>query len=169
MYYGDELNQRTPWYTTFRFFVFRIFLGLHHRCVTTDSFVRELNVRTTITTRGVFGRHAFPFLCLTLLEPQFRFRDKPLKFQVVCPQNGTAVLKGLIDPLVGLCTLFVRSKKSHRAFRENPLTNIDRIMPAGGRHVLVMLHLVHARRYEMISSLGRKYNVLRGRRTGYFV
>ena len=32
---------------------------------------------------------------LTLLEPQSRFGDKPLKFQVVCPQNETAVLKGL--------------------------------------------------------------------------
>ena len=31
---------------------------------------------------------------LTLLEPQPRFGDKPLNFQVVCPQNGTAVLKG---------------------------------------------------------------------------
>ena len=28
-------------------------------------------------------------------EPQSRFGDKPLNFQVVCPQNGTAVLKGL--------------------------------------------------------------------------
>ena len=33
---------------------------------------------------------------LTLLEPQSRFGDQPLKLQVVCPQNGTAVLKGLI-------------------------------------------------------------------------
>ena len=32
---------------------------------------------------------------LTPLEPQSRFGDKPVKFQVVCPQNGTAVLKGL--------------------------------------------------------------------------
>ena len=32
---------------------------------------------------------------LTLLEPQSRFGDNSLKFQVVCPQNGTAVLKGL--------------------------------------------------------------------------
>ena len=34
-------------------------------------------------------------LVLTLLEPQSRFGDKPFKDQVVCPQNGTAVLKGL--------------------------------------------------------------------------
>ena len=32
---------------------------------------------------------------LTPLEPQSRCGDKPLKFQVVWPQNGTAVLKGL--------------------------------------------------------------------------
>ena len=32
----------------------------------------------------------------TLLGVQFRFWDKPLKFHAVCPQNGTAVLKGLI-------------------------------------------------------------------------
>ena len=33
---------------------------------------------------------------LTPLEPQSRFGDKPLKFQVFCPQNGTGALKGLI-------------------------------------------------------------------------
>ena len=32
---------------------------------------------------------------LTLLGPQPRFGDNPVKFQVVCPQNGTAVVKGL--------------------------------------------------------------------------
>ena len=37
----------------------------------------------------------FPPRRLTLLEPQSHFGYKPLKFQVVCPQNGTAVLKGL--------------------------------------------------------------------------
>ena len=31
-----------------------------------------------------------------LLEPQSRSGDKPLKFLVVCPLNGTAVLKGLM-------------------------------------------------------------------------
>ena len=30
----------------------------------------------------------------TLLESQSRFGDKPVKFQVVCHRNGTAVLKG---------------------------------------------------------------------------
>ena len=33
---------------------------------------------------------------VTLLELQYRFGDNPLKFQVVYPQNGTSVLKGLI-------------------------------------------------------------------------
>ena len=32
---------------------------------------------------------------LTLLEPQSRCEDKPVEFQVLCPQNVTAVLKGL--------------------------------------------------------------------------
>ena len=32
-------------------------------------------------------------LIATLLKPQSRFGDKPFIFQVVCPQNGTAVLK----------------------------------------------------------------------------
>ena len=35
----------------------------------------------------------FP-LDLTLLESQSRSGGKPVKFQVACPQNGTAVLKG---------------------------------------------------------------------------
>ena len=32
---------------------------------------------------------------LTPLQPQSDCGDKPLRFQVVCPQNGTAILKGL--------------------------------------------------------------------------
>ena len=35
---------------------------------------------------------------LTPLEPQSRFGDKLFEVWVVCPQNGTAVLKGLIAP-----------------------------------------------------------------------
>ena len=34
-------------------------------------------------------------MALTLLELQSHFGDNPVKFQVVCPQIGTAVLKGL--------------------------------------------------------------------------
>ena len=32
---------------------------------------------------------------ITPLGPQSRFGDEALEFHVVCPQNGTAVLKGL--------------------------------------------------------------------------
>ena len=31
------------------------------------------------------------------MEPRSRFGDNPAKFREVCPQNGAAVLKGLID------------------------------------------------------------------------
>ena len=37
------------------------------------------------------------YLVLTLLELQAHFRDNPVKFQVLCPHNGTAVLKGIIE------------------------------------------------------------------------
>ena len=42
---------------------------------------------TTVSYRACLNpfRTAVPYIC----------GDKPLKFQVVCPQNGTAVLKGL--------------------------------------------------------------------------
>ena len=36
---------------------------------------------------------------LTLLEPQSRFGDKSLGVRLVCPQIGTAVLKGLSVPV----------------------------------------------------------------------
>ena len=32
-----------------------------------------------------------------LSEPQSRFGDKPVKFQAFCPQNGTAVLNGIMN------------------------------------------------------------------------
>ena len=34
-------------------------------------------------------------IILTFLELQSHFGDKPLKFQVISPHNGTAVIKGL--------------------------------------------------------------------------
>ena len=34
---------------------------------------------------------------LTPIVPQSRFGNKLLEISVVCPRNGTAVLKGLID------------------------------------------------------------------------
>ena len=39
---------------------------------------------------------------LTLLEPQSHFGDNQFKFQVVCPQIGTAVLKGLRQETHGI-------------------------------------------------------------------
>ena len=39
---------------------------------------------------------SFRFEGLTPSEPQSRFGDKPVKFKVICPRNGTAVLKGSI-------------------------------------------------------------------------
>ena len=42
-------------------------------------------------------------LLLTLLEPQSRYGDNRLKLQVVCPPNGTAVLKGLKAILNIMC------------------------------------------------------------------
>ena len=46
-------------------------------------------------------------LSLTPLEPQSPFGDKPVKFQVVCPRNVTAVLKGLRQLLVPVIFSFV--------------------------------------------------------------
>ena len=43
--------------------------------------------------RPLFSTRYLLYL-LTLLGLQSRFRDKSLKFQVICPHNGTAVLKG---------------------------------------------------------------------------
>ena len=40
--------------------------------------------------------HAFN-MHLTPLETQSRFGGKPVKLYVICPQNGAAVLKGLIE------------------------------------------------------------------------
>ena len=42
-----------------------------------------------------FSRHfVFPSEVLTLEGPQSRFGDKLLDISVVCPEDGTAVLKG---------------------------------------------------------------------------
>ena len=67
---------------------------------------------------------------LILLEPQSRFGDKPVKFQVVCPQNETAVLKELR-------LLFFRSKNSfwatYRVPRDRQTSSSDepqKIAPA---------------------------------------
>ena len=43
----------------------------------------------------MFDNHTGLLIPLTPLEPQSRFGDKLLEVREVCPQNGTAVLKGL--------------------------------------------------------------------------
>ena len=58
-------------------------------CVASEG-VEYLEDHTTLT----------PSITLTLLELQSHFGDKPLKFQGVCPQNGTAVLKEVIPTTV---------------------------------------------------------------------
>ena len=44
---------------------------------------------------GAVGPINYVWSPLTPLEPQPRFGDKLLEIRLVCPQNGTAVLKGL--------------------------------------------------------------------------
>ena len=46
------------------------------------------------------------FSPVTPLEPQSRFGDKLLEIWLVCPLNGTAVLKGLMPPPLCLKSLF---------------------------------------------------------------
>ena len=56
-----------------------------------------IHASKSICTRSRFqflGPQGVVSVFSTLLETQSRLGDKPLKFQVVCPQNGTAVLKG---------------------------------------------------------------------------
>ena len=66
--------------------------------------VRPMPVETQNSNQNIeFQRHPSEYFGYSLLlapflaplEPQSRFGGKPLKFQVFCPQNGTAVLKGL--------------------------------------------------------------------------
>ena len=53
---------------------------------------KEVTVLISVVCAVVKAEGLYPW---TPLEPQFRFGDKPVNFQVVCPQNGRAVLKGL--------------------------------------------------------------------------
>ena len=50
----------------------------------------------------------FFFFNLTLLELQSRLGDEPVELQVVCPQNGTAVLKGFYNPFRGAFPLWAQ-------------------------------------------------------------
>ena len=60
-----------------------------------SSFLSSFNSNVLSFFRSS-NNHVFPSLeALTLLDSQSRFGDKPIKLQVVCPQNGAAVLKGL--------------------------------------------------------------------------
>ena len=52
------------------------------------------NVLSTSSTTSVRADY------LTPLEPQSRLGDKLLEIWAVCPQNGTAVLKGLRSPVI---------------------------------------------------------------------
>ena len=54
---------------------------------------------------------------LTLLKPQSRFGDKPLKIQVVRPQSGTAALKGIKD----LCCVNLTTKRSVHTYAQSGL------------------------------------------------
>ena len=54
------------------------------------------------------------YFCWPFLEPESRFGGKPFKFQVVCPQNGTAFLKkGVIGLKTSSC-LFSPTRYSFR-------------------------------------------------------
>ena len=81
---------------------------------------------------------------LALLEPQSCLRDKPFKLQVICPQNGTAVLKGLTGRTtkIFVCYLCVFSTAqaiytTHRCFVSPPrrtpsgIHELDRDVCAG--------------------------------------
>ena len=52
---------------------------------------------------------------LTLLEPQSRSGDNPVKFQVVLSPNGTAVLKGLMKLLKFLAAVLGGVQGNHKA------------------------------------------------------
>ena len=58
------------------------------------TFIYTSHLCSLVPSDGLTGFRLFGLFVL-LLEPQSRFGDKPLKLQVVCPQSGTAVLKGL--------------------------------------------------------------------------
>ena len=56
----------------------------------------DLRCSNMVLAHGCANGLAFVLLYSTLLELQSHFGDKPVKIQVVCPQNGTPVLIGLI-------------------------------------------------------------------------
>ena len=87
---------------------------LYQRSLTTlSAHPRRRRMRSLVprTWYIVFDRCNGP-RSLTLLEPQSRFGDKSLGVRLVCPQIGTAVLKGLR----------LRSSKEPRKKKGEPLS-----------------------------------------------
>ena len=70
--------------------------------------------------------HPFCEANTSFLELQSHFGDIPLKFQAVCPQNGTAVLKGLLS-LLGLeeGKLKTKGDDHSRDHGETPLCGVQ--------------------------------------------
>ena len=48
-----------------------------------------------VQNKAAEGKTSYDVARVNHLVLESRFGDKPVEFQVVCPQNGTAVLKGL--------------------------------------------------------------------------
>ena len=68
---------------------------LHNNLSSKKNHVKKVVVFSIINrleTKAVLKLCAYICISLTLLEPQSRFGGILLKFQVGCPQNGTAVL-----------------------------------------------------------------------------
>ena len=67
------------------------FIGLFfHFSQAREGALENVGAAPTATVEHASGQN------LILLVAQSYFGDKPLRFLVVCPQNGTAVLKELI-------------------------------------------------------------------------
>ena len=66
----------------------------------TEDATRSTNPTAQVHSIAFFCNLPPPPVFQRYLEPQSHFGDKALKFQVVCPQNGTVVLKGLRRPSV---------------------------------------------------------------------
>ena len=61
-----------------------------------ETRVRPVSVQGFVVNRSRQERCDTIIMRLTLLVTQSRFGDKLLRIWVLCPQNGTAALKGLI-------------------------------------------------------------------------
>ena len=93
---------------------------------------------------------------LTPLEPQSHVGDNPVKFQVVCPQNGTAVLKGLRVVVNGMTwgvTQHVGAASIKSAARK-PLTANDSpaYVTSSHTHVLLYVYTAACRQIRLYNS-----------------